>query len=257
VLRSSSVFGSRAVPGHAAGVPTAARPGKRDLRRSAPKRARRDGRESRLFWSQWVYDAGHPRFVVTAATTPRLQADPHGEGKTRRIRQRPDSTVFRMPVTFRVGPRAGMSVRRVELRAPGADHRRLPRWPARPTMVVFADGNADPQERRRPADRVARHPAQAGSDLWNRQWAIEQLAQRGADTAAGSRRSPRPRPVSDYFRSARRRSRRFADYLRERRGARCRRAGAIPRHRCGAPPSRALGRSAAHAPPSSRDTFPQ
>src|SRR5207245_355906 len=77
------------------------------------------------FWSQWVYDAGHPRFVVTAAydttarkltlTVKQTQTDSAKADSTGLAFETPK--VFRMPVTIRVGTVSGDVVRRVELAA--------------------------------------------------------------------------------------------------------------------------------------------
>src|SRR2546427_1059 len=144
------------------------------------------------FWSQWVYDAGHPRFVVTAAydttarkltlTVKQTQTDSAKADSTGLAFETPK--VFRMPVTIRVGTVSGDVVRRVELAA-REQTIEVPGLAGAPTMVVFDDGNTILKEltfdQPTPwlATQLKRDP-----DLWNRQWAIDQLGQRPADAAA-------------------------------------------------------------------------
>jgi len=144
------------------------------------------------FWDEWMYGAGHPAFAVTAAY------DTAGRTLTLTVKQTQtdsapaDSTAlkyetakaFRMPVTVRVGTPDGDVVRRVEL---GAREQtiEIPGLAGAPTMVVFDEGNTILKELSfdQPtawlATQLHRDP-----DLWNRQWVIEQLARRAADTAA-------------------------------------------------------------------------
>src|SRR6266550_2924210 len=99
------------------------------------------------FWSEWVYDAGHPRFVVTAAY---------------------DTTARKLTLT----------VKQTQTDSAKADSTGLA---SAPTMVVFDDGNTILKEltfdQPTPwlATQLKRDP-----DLWNRQWAIDQLGQRAA-----------------------------------------------------------------------------
>ena len=144
------------------------------------------------FWSQWVYDAGHPRFVVTAAYDTTARKLTLAVKQTQQDSAKADSTglafetpqVFRMPVTIRVGTAGGDVVRRADLAA-REQTIEIPGLTGAPTMVVFDDGNTILKEltfdQPTPwlATQVKRDP-----DLWNRQWAIEQLARRPADAAA-------------------------------------------------------------------------
>ncbi|HYC32465.1 MAG TPA: M1 family aminopeptidase [Gemmatimonadales bacterium] len=144
------------------------------------------------FWSQWIYQAGHPEFAVTA------RWDSAGAAVTLSVRQvqrdtaTADSTglrygvpaAFRAPVAVRVGTVAGDVVKQVVI-----DRReqtvRLDGIASAPTMLVFDDDNAVLKtldfEQPTPwlATLLARHP-----DLWNRGWAIGQLARRTGDTLA-------------------------------------------------------------------------
>src|SRR5213596_2197430 len=77
------------------------------------------------FWNQWIYAAGHPRFVVTAAYDTAARKLTLTVKQTQPDSGKADSTglrfetpkVFRMPVTIRVGTASGDVVRRVELAA--------------------------------------------------------------------------------------------------------------------------------------------
>jgi len=108
--------------------------------------------------------------------------------------------VFHMPVTIRVGTATGDVVRRAELAA-REQTIEIPALSGAPTMVVFDDGNTILKEltfdQPTPwlATQLKRDP-----DLWNRQWAIEQLAQRPADAAAVAALAEAA-TGSDYFRT--------------------------------------------------------
>src|SRR6266576_3601031 len=160
------------------------------------------------FWSQWVYDAGHPRFVVTSVydtaarklilTVKQTQTDSSTTDSTGLHFETPK--VFRMPVTIRVGTASGDVVRRAELAA-REQTIEIPELVGAPTMVVFDDGNTILKELTfdQPttwlATQLKRDP-----DLWNRQWAIEQLAQRPADAAAVAALAEAA-TRADYFRT--------------------------------------------------------
>src|SRR5947207_59268 len=108
--------------------------------------------------------------------------------------------VFRMPVTIRVGTTSGDVVRRAELAA-REQTIEIPGLVGAPTMVVFDDGNTILKELTfdQPttwlATQLKRDP-----DLWNRQWAIEQLAHRPADAAAVAALAEAA-TRADYFRT--------------------------------------------------------
>ena len=160
------------------------------------------------FWSQWVYDAGHPRFVVTAAydttarkltlTVKQTQTDSAKADSTGLAFETPK--VFRMPLTVRVGTTGGDVVRRAELVA-REQTIEVPGLASAPTMVVFDDGNTILKEltfdQPTPwlATQLKRDP-----DLWNRQWAIDQLGQRPADAAAVAALAEAA-TGADYFRT--------------------------------------------------------
>ena len=151
------------------------------------------------FWDEWLYQAGHPQFTVTAAYDTATRTLTLTVKQTQIDSTKADSTglryttpaVFRMPVTVRVttaaGDREGSDVvKRVDLTA-REQTIEVASLAGAPTMVVFDDGNTIlkdltfDQPTTWLATAVRRDP-----DLWNRQWVIEQLAQRTADTAAAA-----------------------------------------------------------------------
>src|SRR5437867_6420626 len=160
------------------------------------------------FWSQWIYDAEHPRLGVTAAydtasrkltlTVKQTQTD-SGIGDSTGLHFETPK-VFRMPVTIRVGTATGDVVRRAELAA-REQTIEISELAGAPTMVVFDDGNTILKEltfdQPTPwlATQLKRDP-----DLWNRQWAIEQLAQRPTDAAAVAALADAA-TGADYFRT--------------------------------------------------------
>ena len=147
------------------------------------------------FWSQWIYQAGHPEFQVSAAydstaralslTVRQIQtdtatADSGGSGRFT------TPAVFRAPVAIRVGTSQGDIVARAVIEA-REQTVRVEQVPEPPTMVVFDDDNAvlKTLDFHQPtpwlANLLHRHP-----NLWNRSWAIGQLASRRGDTLAGA-----------------------------------------------------------------------
>src|SRR5207249_3794707 len=162
------------------------------------------------FWNQWIYAAGHPRFVVTAAydtagrkltlTVKQTQADSGKADSTGLRFETP--TVFRMPVAIRLGTGGGGGdvVRRVELTA-REQTIEIPELPGAPTMVVFDDGNTILKELtfEQPTSWLATQ-LKRDPDLWNRQWAIEQLAHRPGDAAAVAALAEAA-TGADYFRT--------------------------------------------------------
>ena len=146
------------------------------------------------FWSEWVYGAGFPRFVVTtkydapggrlALTVRQTQVDSFKVDSTGRLFS--VSQAFRMPVTIRVAFGGKERTQRFDLTA-----REQTLWvdsiSAEPSMVVFDDG--DHILKSLDFDQpVAWLVAQLQHDpnLWNRQWAIEQLARHPDDPSAAA-----------------------------------------------------------------------
>src|SRR5437660_12725665 len=160
------------------------------------------------FWSQWVYAPGHPRFTVTAVydttarkltlTVKQTQADSGKADSTGLAFETPN--VFRMPVPIRVGTVSGDVVRRVELAA-REQTIEVPGLASAPTMGGLDDGNTILKEltfdQPTPwlATQLKRDP-----DLWNRQWAIDQLGHRPADAAAVAALAEAA-TGADYFRT--------------------------------------------------------
>ncbi|MEO7137517.1 MAG: M1 family aminopeptidase [Gemmatimonadales bacterium] len=162
-----------------------------DLRRAV---LHATGRNLAWFWDQWVYQAGYPRFAVAHAydsttgsltlTVQQTQVDTaHADTAGVRFAT---PLVFQGPVTVWVGTTAGDVRKRVRL-----DQREqmitIEGLKSRPNMVVFDENNAMLKaltfEQPTPwlAAQLARDP-----DLWNRDWAISQLARRTGDSLAAS-----------------------------------------------------------------------
>jgi aminopeptidase N len=146
------------------------------------------------FWSQWIYRAGYPQFAVSAAY------DSAGSSLTLSVKQtqldtaKADSTGFRFtvpqaftaPVTIRVGTSQGDVVahRLIDRREQSF---RIDGVRSQPTMVVFDDDNSilKSLDFNQPTPWLANQLARQ-EDLWNRDWAIQQLGQRTADTLAAA-----------------------------------------------------------------------
>src|SRR6266566_1026205 len=158
------------------------------------------------FWSEWVYGAGHPAFTVTAAYDSAARTLTLSVKQTQRDSVTGDSTapryqtaaVFHMPLSIRVGTPGGDVVRRVQLTA-REQTISFPALAGPPTMVVFDDGNTILKELSfdEPTAWLATQ-LDRDADLWNREWVIEQLAQRPADAAALAALA-RAATSADYF----------------------------------------------------------
>ena len=146
------------------------------------------------FWNEWMYEAGFPKFVVTAkydAPGARLtlivkqtQVDSFKVDSTGRLFSIPQ--VFRMPVTVRVGFAGRQRTQGFELMA-RQQTLVIDSVAAEPSMVVFDDGNhiLKSLEFDQP---VAWLVAQLQQDrnLWNRHWVIDQLARHPNDPMAAA-----------------------------------------------------------------------
>ena len=146
------------------------------------------------FWSQWMYQAGHPEFQVAAAYDSAARVLTLDVRQTQTDTTRADSArvrfttpdVFQAPVAVRVGTSRGDIVARAII-ASREQKIRIENVPEPPTMVVFDDENAvlKTLSFHQPtpwlANLLHRHP-----NLWNRSWAIGQLASRRGDTLAGA-----------------------------------------------------------------------
>jgi aminopeptidase N len=146
------------------------------------------------FWSQWIYSAGYPAFAVTSAYDSAAHALTLAVRQTQVDTATADSTglrfgtplVFRAHVAIRIGTADGDVVRRVTL-----DRReqtiRIGELPGPPTMVAFDDDDAVlktlafEQPTAWLATLLERHP-----HLWQRSWAVDQLAARTGDSLAGA-----------------------------------------------------------------------
>jgi len=142
------------------------------------------------FWSEWIYQAGYPEFVVTATYDSTAHTVSLDVKQTQVDTTKPDSTglffttplVFKMPVTVRVGTARGDVFAHAQL-----DQREqtitVPHVMSAPTMVVFDDGNTILKKLSfdQPTPWLATQLREDAS-LWDREWVIDQLAQRAADT---------------------------------------------------------------------------
>ncbi|HEV7704014.1 MAG TPA: M1 family aminopeptidase [Gemmatimonadaceae bacterium] len=161
------------------------------------------------FWADWMYRPGYPRFSVRAAydsATHRLslsvkqtQGDSVGADTSRADAAWPSTpAMYHAPVTILVGTSRGDVRRRAML-----DAREqtivIDSLPGAPTMVVFDEGNTIvkaldfPQPTSWLATELAKDP-----DLWDRWWAIGELAHR-ADDATAARALATAATGADYF----------------------------------------------------------
>jgi len=144
------------------------------------------------FWSEWIYGAGHPQFTVAATYDSSTRALTLSVKQTQRDSVLTDTSgvryetarVFKMPVAVRVGTAGGDLVRHVEL-ASRDQTVTIAGLAGPPTMVIFDAGNTILKELGfdQPtawlATQLRRDP-----DLWDRAWAIAQLAKHPADSTA-------------------------------------------------------------------------
>ncbi|MGH7510421.1 MAG: M1 family aminopeptidase [Gemmatimonadales bacterium] len=158
------------------------------------------------FWDQWVYQAGYPELTVTSAYDSGSQTLSLTVRQTQDEAARIDSAgirfatplVFQGPVSIRVGTAKGDVRKRVRL-----DRReqviRIEGVKSEPTMAVFDENNAllktlsFDQPTPWLANQISRVP-----DLWNRSWAIEQLARRTEDSLAAAALA-RTATGADYY----------------------------------------------------------
>jgi aminopeptidase N len=158
------------------------------------------------FWGEWIYGAGHPAFTVTATYDTSSHALTLKVKQTQSDSVKGDSTgpryqtasVFHMPVTIRVGTTSGDVVQRVALTA-REQTITLPALAGPPSMVVFDDGNTILKELTfdQPTAWLATQ-LERDADLWNREWAIEELAKRSGDSSALAALA-RAATGADYF----------------------------------------------------------
>ncbi len=144
------------------------------------------------FWSEWVYSAGYPKLDVsatydTAAHALRLdvrqtQLDTLKAGADGVKFDVPQA--FHMPFTIRVGTangdvvyHAALDARQQTITVPGVH--------SAPTMVIFDDGNHVLKQLtfHEPTAWLATQLTR-DANLWDREWAIGQLAERATDSVA-------------------------------------------------------------------------
>jgi aminopeptidase N len=161
------------------------------------------------FWADWMYRPGYPRFSVRAAydsashrlslNVRQTQGDTVHADSVRADSAWPSTpTVYHAPVTVLVGTARGDVRRRAML-----DAREqtivIDSLPDAPTMVVFDEGNTIvkaldfPQPTSWLATELEKDP-----DLWDRWWAIGELA-RHPDDATAVRALARATTSADYF----------------------------------------------------------
>jgi aminopeptidase N len=145
------------------------------------------------FWDQWVYGTGYPELTVTSAydsaagalalTVRQTQADAARDSAGVRFAT---PLVFQGLVSVRVATSSGELRRRVRINR-REQVVRVEGLKSEPNMVVFDESNAllkrltFEQPTRWLANQLSRD-----ASLWNRSWVIDQLAQRTADSLAGS-----------------------------------------------------------------------
>ena len=144
------------------------------------------------FWREWMYSAGYPAFTVTSKYDAAAHRLTLVAVQTQRDSLAADSTgmrfvipeVFTMPVTVRVGTGAGDVVHRDWIRQ-REDTIVIDNVASEPTMVVFDDGNRILKTLTfdQPTTWLA-NMLRRDSDLWNREWALGELAKRRNDPDA-------------------------------------------------------------------------
>ena len=158
------------------------------------------------FWDEWMYQAGYPELTVTATydssaarlTLHVLQTQPDTATADSTGLRITTPAIFRMPIVIRVGTASGDVVEHAQLNQRDQSIV-IDGVKGAPTMVVFDDGNAVlktltfDQPTAWLATQLERDP-----DLWDRQWVIERLASRRADSAAAAALA-RAAVSADYF----------------------------------------------------------
>ena len=144
------------------------------------------------FWREWMYSAGYPAFTVTSKYDAAAHRLTLVAVQTQRDSLAADSTgmrfvipeAFTMPVTVRVGTGAGDVVHRDWIRQ-REDTIVIDNVASEPTMVVFDDGNRILKTLTfdQPTTWLA-NMLRRDSDLWNREWALGELAKRRNDPDA-------------------------------------------------------------------------
>jgi aminopeptidase N len=157
------------------------------------------------FWSQWMYQAGLPEFTVTAKwdssgslllTVEQTQVDTATADSTGLRYSVPSA--FRMPVEVRVRTGAG-DVRQRAWLEQRSQTLRIDGVSSAPHMVVFDVGNTIYKTLKfdQPSGWLAEQIAR-DDNLWNRWWAIGELASRTTDSTA-ARALAKAATSSDYY----------------------------------------------------------
>ncbi len=144
------------------------------------------------FWREWVYDAGYPKLDVHATYDSTQQLLRLTVDQTQQDTLKPDAhglkfdvpAVFHMPFTIRVGTAHGDVIHRDSLHA-RHDTITIRDVRSEPTMVIFDDGNHVLKQLTfdEPTAWLATQ-LDRDQNLWDREWAIGQLASRPDDAAA-------------------------------------------------------------------------
>ncbi len=144
------------------------------------------------FFSEWLYGAGHPRFLVTTTYDPAAQRLTIVAEQTQKDSLEASAEglryttaeVFRMPVTVRVATAAG-DVRTRDWIDQRVDTITVDGVTSEPRFIVFDEGNHVLKEMtfRQPTSRLAAQLT-GDPDLWDRDWVIDRLAERTDDDDA-------------------------------------------------------------------------
>ena len=159
------------------------------------------------FWQEWVYSAGYPDFTVTSAYDASTKRLTLVVKQTQRDSLKADSTgmryvvpeTFRMPVTVRVGVGSGRDVVHTSWIRQREDTIVVDGVATAPTMIVFDDGNRilKTLDFDLPTPLLAAQ-LRLDSNLWNRSWVIQQLAEHPSDEVAQTALATAA-TSSDYF----------------------------------------------------------
>jgi aminopeptidase N len=161
-----------------------------DLRQSVLEAT---GENLAWFWNEWMYSAGYPDFTVTSAYDASAKRLTLVAKQTQRDTLKPDSAgmryvvpeVFRMPVTVRVGVTGSADIVRRSWIDQREDTIVVDGVPSAPAMIVFDDGNRILKTLTfdQPSAQLATQ-LRLDTNLWNRSWVIDQLADRPTDADA-------------------------------------------------------------------------
>lgn len=159
------------------------------------------------FWNEWVYSAGLPDVTVTSSYDAGARRLTLVVKQTQRDTLKADSDgmryvvpeAFRMPVTVRVGIASGSDVVRTTSIDQREDTVIVDGVASAPTLIVFDDGNRMLKTLTfdQPTPQLAAQ-LRRDENLWNRWWAIQQLAKRPSDATAAAALADAA-TGSDYF----------------------------------------------------------